>query len=130
MALTRYRHSLIAFGLLGALIIAEQARAAPSELPTSMRAAAAPAAAASNTRQPLEVLPSGHPVVRVSIDGAEPKRFVIDTAASSTTIMPKLRASKRCNLSYVTPTLGLNITPTKLSRSISVLNGSPPAPLR
>ncbi|WP_083720522.1 aspartyl protease family protein [Sphingopyxis sp. QXT-31] len=92
MALTRYRHSLVAFGLLGALIIAEQARAAAFELPTSVGGTAAPAAAAPTTRQPLEVLPSGHPVVQVSIDGAEPKRFVIDTAASSTTIMPKLRA--------------------------------------
>lgn len=48
---------------------------------------AAPAAA-----ETLEVLPSGHPVARVSIDGSAPKRFVIDTAASTTTILPALRA--------------------------------------
>lgn len=47
---------------------------------------AAPAAAG-----PLEVLPSGHPVVQVSIDGSAPRRFVIDTAASTTTILPQLR---------------------------------------
>lgn len=85
MAPARYRHSLIAFGLLGALIIAEQARATEVQPPAAV---AAPSAA----MQPLEILPSGHPVVLVSIDGSTPKRFVIDTAASSTTIMPKLRA--------------------------------------
>ncbi len=85
MAVTRYRYSLVAFGLLGALIVAEQARATATEQPVAI---AAPLAAV----QPLEILPSGHPVVRVSIDGSTPKRFVIDTAASSTTIMPKLRA--------------------------------------
>jgi len=85
MALKRYRYSLVAFGLLGALIAAEQARAAATEQPVAV---AAPSAA----MQQLEILPSGHPVVRVSIDGSAPKRFVIDTAASSTTIMPKLRA--------------------------------------
>ncbi len=41
---------------------------------------------------PLEVLPSGHPVVEVSLDGSAPRRFVIDTAASRTTILPSLRA--------------------------------------
>ncbi|MEI4508889.1 retroviral-like aspartic protease family protein [Sphingopyxis sp. CCNWLW253] len=85
MALARYRHSLLAFGLLGALIVVEQARATATEQPSAV---AAPSAA----MQPLEILPSGHPVVQVSIDGSVPKRFVIDTAASSTTIMPKLRA--------------------------------------
>lgn len=84
MALTRYRYSMVAFGLLGALIVAEQARATATDQPAAV---AAPAA-----MQPLEILPSGHPVVLVSIDGSAPKRFVIDTAASSTTIMPKLRA--------------------------------------
>lgn len=49
---------------------------------------AAPAAAG-----PLEILPSGHPVVQVSIDGSAPHRFVIDTAASATTILPGLRAA-------------------------------------
>lgn len=85
MASTKYRHSLIAFGLLGALIIAEQARAAEVDPPTTI-------AATSIAMQPLEILPTGHPVVLVRIDGSAPKRFVIDTAASSTTIMPKLRA--------------------------------------
>ncbi|HWT41376.1 MAG TPA: retropepsin-like aspartic protease [Sphingopyxis sp.] len=85
MAHTRYRYSLVAFGLLGALIVAERARATATEQPVAV---AAPSAA----KQPLEILPSGHPVVQVRIDGAAPKRFVIDTAASSTTIMPKLRA--------------------------------------
>ncbi|OGT54947.1 MAG: hypothetical protein A3E01_11740 [Gammaproteobacteria bacterium RIFCSPHIGHO2_12_FULL_63_22] len=83
MAFTRYRYSLVAFGLLGALIVAEQARAMTAEQPVAVAAASA--------MQPLEILPSGHPVVQVSVDGSAPKRFVIDTAASSTTIMPKLR---------------------------------------
>lgn len=85
MALTRYRYSMVAFGLLGALIVAEQARATATEQPVAV-------AAPSPAMQPLEILPSGHPVVQVSVDGSAPKRFVIDTAASSTTIMPKLRA--------------------------------------
>ena len=84
MAFTRYRYSLVAFGLLGALIVAEQARAMTTEQPVAVAAASA--------MQPLEILPSGHPVVQVSVDGSAPKRFVIDTAASGTTIMPKLRA--------------------------------------
>src|SRR3990167_7765920 len=83
MAFTRYRYSLVAFGLLGALIVAEQARAMTAEQPVAVAAASA--------MQPLEILPSGHPVVQVSVDGSAPKRFFIDTAASSTTIMPKLR---------------------------------------
>ncbi|MCW1431103.1 aspartyl protease family protein [Novosphingobium sp. JCM 18896] len=78
MARSLYRHSLSMFGLLGVLV-SVQAHASVT----------APQAAAP---QPLEVLPSGHPVVQVSIDGSAPRRFVIDTAASSTTIMPKLRA--------------------------------------
>jgi len=78
----RYRAGLAAFGLLGALIVAE-ARTAAAE-PVAI--VAAPAS------QPLEILPTGHPVVLVRIDGGAPKRFVIDTAASATTIMPKLRA--------------------------------------
>lgn len=85
MSLVRYRHGLAAFGLLGALIIAEQARVIAAE-PTAVTT---PVAAG----EPLEILPTGHPVVLVSIDGSAPKRFVIDTAASSTTIMPKLRAA-------------------------------------
>lgn len=82
MALTRYRQSLAAFGLLGALIVAELARATVPEQPAAV---AAPSAA----MQPLEILPFGPPVVLVSIDVSAPKRFVIDTAASRTTIMPK-----------------------------------------
>lgn len=85
MAFTRYRYSLAAFGLLGALIVVEQARATIAEQQATV-------AAPSAKVQPLEILPSGHPVVQVSIDGSPPKRFVIDTAASSTTILPKLRA--------------------------------------
>ena len=81
----RYRTGLAAFGLLGALILAEARTVAAEPAP----AVAVPAAAAA---QPLEILPSGHPVVLVGIDGGAPKRFVIDTAASTTTIMPKLRA--------------------------------------
>ena len=42
---------------------------------------------------PMEVLPSGHPVAGVSLDGSKPLRFVIDTAASSTSILPRLRAT-------------------------------------
>ncbi len=80
----RYRTGLAAFGLLGALILAETRSAAAEPAPV----VAVPVAAAA---QPLEILPSGHPVVLVRIDGGAPKRFVIDTAASSTTIMPKLR---------------------------------------
>ncbi|WP_158266234.1 aspartyl protease family protein [Allosphingosinicella deserti] len=48
--------------------------------------------AASTAAETLEVLPSGHPVARVSIDGSAARRFVIDTAASTTTILPALRA--------------------------------------
>lgn len=80
----RYRTGLAAFGLLGALILAEARTAAAEPSPVVAIVAAA--------SQPLEILPSGHPVVLVSIDGGAPKRFVIDTAASTTTIMPKLRA--------------------------------------
>lgn len=80
----RYRTGLAAFGLLGALIVAE-ARTAAAEPVVAVAALAA-------ASQPLEILPSGHPVVLVRIDGGAPKRFVIDTAASTTTIMPKLRA--------------------------------------
>ena len=80
----RYRTGLAALGLLGALILAEARTAAAEPSPVVAIVAAA--------SQPLEILPSGHPVVLVSIDGGAPKRFVIDTAASTTTIMPKLRA--------------------------------------
>lgn len=42
---------------------------------------------------PLEVLPSNHPVAEVTIDGQGPFRFVIDTAASGTAVVPRLRAA-------------------------------------
>ncbi|HSX54437.1 MAG TPA: retroviral-like aspartic protease family protein [Sphingomonas sp.] len=85
MAHAGYRHSLVAYCLLGALVIAgtQTATAKPGNRSSSPLPAA----------ESLEILPSGHPVVQVSIDGSAPKRFVIDTAASSTTIMPKLRAA-------------------------------------
>lgn len=84
MPYIRYRQNFIMFGLLGALVAAE-ARTSAADEPASV---AAPAA----ETQPLEILRSGHPVVQVSIDGSAPRRFVIDTAASSTTILPRLRA--------------------------------------
>ena len=49
-----------------------------------------PAAAA-----PMTVLPSGHPVAEVGINGAGPFRFVIDTAASNTSVLPQLRRTMR-----------------------------------
>ena len=55
---------------------------------TASLALAAPLAAA-----PMEVLPSGHPIAEVSLDGSKPLRFIIDTAASSTSVLPKLRAA-------------------------------------
>ena len=57
-------------------------------LPLALLAAATPAFAA-----PMEVLPSGHPVGEVDIAGAGSKRFIIDTAASRTAILPRLRAA-------------------------------------
>ena len=80
----RYRQNFIMFGLFGALVAAE-ARTSAADDPAST---ATPVV----ETQPLEVLRSGHPVVQVSIDGSAPRRFVIDTAASSTTILPSLRA--------------------------------------
>jgi predicted aspartyl protease len=41
----------------------------------------------------MEVLPSGHPIAEVALDGSKPLRFIIDTAASSTSILPRLRAA-------------------------------------
>ncbi|WP_158582018.1 aspartyl protease family protein [Sphingomonas edaphi] len=41
----------------------------------------------------MEVLPSGHPIAEVALDGSKPLRFIIDTAASSTSILPCLRAA-------------------------------------
>lgn len=40
--------------------------------------------------EPLVVLPSGHPVAEVRVDGQGPYRFVIDTAASTTNVLPRL----------------------------------------
>lgn len=37
----------------------------------------------------LEILPSGHPVAEVRIDGQGPFSFVIDTAASGTAVVPR-----------------------------------------
>ena len=42
---------------------------------------------------PMTVLPSGHAVAEVMIEGQGPLRFVIDTAASITAVLPKLRAA-------------------------------------
>lgn len=68
-------------GLIGALA-AVQAYAYASKTP---------AQAELSAQRPLEILPSGHPVVLVGLDGLPPKRFVLDTAASTTSIMPRLR---------------------------------------
>jgi hypothetical protein len=84
MAGSRFRRGLVVSGLLGALLVTGgQTGAAIAETPSVASGAAG---------QPLEILPSGHPVVAISIDGSVPRRFVIDTAASVTTIMPKLRS--------------------------------------
>ena len=42
---------------------------------------------------PMEILPSGHPVAIVTLGESPPLRFIIDTAASSTSVLPKLRAA-------------------------------------
>lgn len=57
-------------------------------LATAAFALATPLAAA-----PMEVLPSGHPIAQVSLDGSTPLRFIIDTAASNTAVLPRLRAA-------------------------------------
>ncbi len=76
------RIRVASLGLIGVLAAAH-AYAYANEAPT-------PAAIAA--QRTLEVLPSGHPVVLVGLDDSAPRRFVLDTAASITTIMPKLRA--------------------------------------
>lgn len=76
------RIRVASLGLFG-LLAAAQAYAYANEAPTSVAIAA---------QRTLEVLPSGHPVVLVGLNDSAPKRFVLDTAASITTIMPKLRA--------------------------------------
>ncbi len=79
----RLRRCLLALTLLPVLLpVAACDRALAFAAPEM-----APVAAA-----PLEILPSGHPVVEVRLDGSAPRRFVIDTAASTTTILPQLRA--------------------------------------
>ena len=82
MASPLRRYGIAALGLFGAFTIAQ----------TYAYAAEPGVDAPRGAPQELEVLPSGHPVVLVSLDWSAPRRFVIDTAASTTTIMPKLRA--------------------------------------
>jgi hypothetical protein len=50
-------------------------------------------AAAPAFAERMEVLPSGHPVAEVEIAGTGSKRFIIDTAASRTAILPRLRSA-------------------------------------
>ena len=57
-------------------------------LATATLSFAAPLSAA-----PMEVLPSGHPIAEVTLDDSKPLRFIIDTAASSTSVLPRLRAA-------------------------------------
>ncbi|WP_176472940.1 retroviral-like aspartic protease family protein [Sphingomonas lenta] len=54
-------------------------------VPALLLAAAVPA-----TAEPLEVLPTGHPVAQVRLGDRGPYRFVIDTAASNTSLLPRL----------------------------------------
>jgi predicted aspartyl protease len=49
--------------------------------------------AAPLSAAPMEVLPSGHPIAEVTLDGSKPLRFIIDTAATSTSVLPRLRAA-------------------------------------
>lgn len=58
-------------------------------LPLLAASLAAPLAA-----EPMEVLPSGHTVARVRLDGQGPYRFVIDTGASNTNLTARLRAAR------------------------------------
>ncbi|QAY75836.1 retroviral-like aspartic protease family protein [Sphingosinicella sp. BN140058] len=77
------RHcSLAACGFLGALALAQ----------ADARASDAPPAGTNPVSGALEILPSGHAVVQVRLGDSAPKRFVLDTAASITAIMPRLRA--------------------------------------
>lgn len=50
--------------------------------------------AAPLAAEPLGVLPSGHPVAQVMLDGRGPYRFVIDTGASNTNLTARLRAAR------------------------------------
>jgi predicted aspartyl protease len=76
------RYGIAALGVFSALAIA-QSYAFASETSTG---------AAVALQHKLEVLPSGHPVVLVGFDDTAPKRFLLDTAASMTAILPRLRA--------------------------------------
>jgi predicted aspartyl protease len=59
-----------------------------------MIALTAAACAAPLAAEPLEILPSGHIVGRVQLDGKGPYRFVIDTGASNTNLTSALRAER------------------------------------
>ena len=67
----------------------------------TLAATAAVALAAPVEAAPMEVLPSGHPIAEVSIRGSQKLRFIIDTAASSTSILPRLRAAMADTLKTV-----------------------------
>lgn len=56
-------------------------------------ALAAVATAAPATAEPMTVLPNGLPVAHVSVEGHGPFRFIIDTGASSTAVLPALHAA-------------------------------------
>lgn len=121
----RYRTGFFAFGLLGAFILAETHVTSAEPFATT----AAPLAAS----QPLEILPTGHPVVLVRIDGGAPKRFVIDTAASMTTIMPKLRAQMpdlvaRPSVDPIDGAAGQSDVETAIVRQVEVAGHIFPAP--
>jgi predicted aspartyl protease len=68
---------------------ARELRAAGFLLSLALAGVAAPLAA-----EPMEVLPSGHTVARVEVDGRGPYRFVIDTGASNTNLTAQLRAAR------------------------------------
>jgi predicted aspartyl protease len=50
------------------------------------------ATAAPLAAEPIEVLPTGHPIAMVQVEGRGPYRFIIDTGASNTNLLPRLRA--------------------------------------
>ncbi len=43
--------------------------------------------------EPMEVLPTGHPIAKVHVDGRGPYRFIIDTGASNTNLLPRLSSA-------------------------------------
>lgn len=59
----------------------------------SLLVLAAVATAAPATAEPMTVLPNGLPVAHVSVEGHGPFRFIIDTGASSTAVLPALHAA-------------------------------------